>query len=426
MITWLVKRLLNNKYLYNLAKQTHHEVRHEFTQGVNTNIPEITPFELTQSHVQEKRLNLLVPALSEKHVFGGIATALRFYEKVSQHFPSCRIIITDEVSTSVKVGQYYSDWPVLDVGSSDVSGNSIVVAGNRIGKPLPVSAEDVFVTTAWWTTINAFTMMDWQHKSYMLEAPRKLIYFVQDFEPGFYPWSTRYALAESTYRKPDQTIPVFNTELLNDFFKKQGFTFGKSFFFDPKLNPELNRLQLELHEVKKKKQIIIYGRPSIERNLFSLIVQSLQRWSKDYDDSTDWKVYSAGEMHEPIQLDNGMVVESVGKLSLEQYANLLAESSVGVSLMLSPHPSYPPLEMAMFGVEVITNSYANKDLKGVVSNVTSLSSLEPGEISRAIGELCNKYNEEQPISCERNIFSTNEDEFTFIEELVEDISIKEL
>lgn len=426
MISWLAKRLLNNKYIYNLAKQAHSEVRNEVTQGVHTSIPEITPFEIIQSNVQGQRVNLLVPALSEKHVFGGIATALRFYEQLAQYFPSCRIIITDEVSTSVKAGQYYSDWPVLDVGSPDVSGNSIVVAGNRIGKPLPISVDDVFVTTAWWTTVNAFAFMDWQSEFYALETPRKLIYFVQDFEPGFYPWSTRYALAESTYRKPKQTVPVFNTELLNDFFKKQGFVFEKSFFFDPKLNPELSRLQRELEGVKKKKQIIVYGRPNIERNLFPLLVQSLQRWSQDCDDSTDWKVYSAGEVHAPIQLENGMVIESVGKLSLEQYANLLAESAVGLSLMLSPHPSYPPLEMAMFGVEVITNTYANKDLKGVVSNVTSLSSLEPGEISRAISKLCDKYNEEQPVSCEKNIFSTSENEFNFIEELAKDMMEREL
>lgn len=421
MIRWLVRRLLNNKIIYNLAKRAHSEVRSEVTHGVNTSIPEITPFELAQSSVQGQRVNLLVPALSEKHVFGGIATALRFYEQLTQHFPSCRIVITDEVSTSLKAGQFYSDWPVLDVGSGDVSGNSIVVAGNRAGKPLAISVDDIFVTTAWWTTVNAFTFLDWQSKFYDLEKPRKLVYFVQDFEPGFYPWSTRYALAESTYRNPEQTIPVFNTRILNDFFEKQGFKFEKSFFFDPKLNPELSRLQRKLKSVKKKKQIIVYGRPSVERNLFSLLVQSLHRWSEEYDDSTNWKVYSAGEMHDSITLENGVVVEPVGKLSLEQYAELLSESSVGLSLMLSPHPSYPPLEMAMFGVDVITNTYANKDLQGAVSNVTSLSSLEPREISEAIINLCDMYNQDKPIVCEKNIFSSDRHEFGFIQELIDDI-----
>ncbi|PCE67659.1 hypothetical protein [Salinivibrio sp. YCSC6] len=421
MIDWLVKRLLNNKYIYNLAKRAHSEIRSEISQGVDVSIPEITPFELTQSHIKGLRVNLLVPALSEKYVFGGIATALRFYEQLSQYFPCCRIIITDEASTSLKLGQFYSDWPVLDVGSEDVLGNSIIVAGDRAGKPLAISVDDIFVTTAWWTTVNAFTFIDWQLNFYELEKSRKLIYLIQDFEPGFYPWSTRYALAESTYRNPDKTIPVFNTRILKDFFDKKGFKFENSFFFDPKLNPELSRLQRQLKGVKKKKQIIVYGRPSVERNLFSLLVQSLQCWSDEYEDSINWKVYSAGEMHDPILLGNGLAVESVGKLSLEQYADLLAESSIGLSLMLSPHPSYPPLEMAMFGVDVITNTYANKDLNEAVSNVTSLNSLEPREISKALITLCGMYNKHKPIVCEKNIFSSEKNEFGFIKDLIESI-----
>ena len=31
--------------------------------------------------------------------------------------------------------------------------------------------------------------------------------------------------------------------------------------------------------------------------------------------------------------------------------------------MLSPHPSYPPLEMAEAGVTTITNCYGGKDLR---------------------------------------------------------------
>jgi hypothetical protein len=73
-------------------------------------------------------------------------------------------------------------------------------------------------------------------------------------------------------------------------------------------------------------------------------------------------------------------MRSIGKVSYSDYANLLAEIDIGVSLMLSPHPSYPPLEMASVGAICVTNSYENKNL----------SEWHPNIISRAatIDEIC--------------------------------------
>ena len=55
-------------------------------------------------------------------------------------------------------------------------------------------------------------------------------------------------------------------------------------------------------------------------------------------------------------------MEIGGKASLDEYADHLNRAAVGVSLMVSPHPSYPPLEMAEAGVLAITNNYGSKDL----------------------------------------------------------------
>ena len=62
--------------------------------------------------------------------------------------------------------------------------------------------------------------------------------------------------------------------------------------------------------------------------------------------------------------------------------------SIGVSLMLSPHPSYPPLEMAMFGMEIITNKYANKDLSKITKCIHSVDAIEPNNIAKYLIESC--------------------------------------
>lgn len=418
MIKWFAKKLLSNRYVYDIAKGAYNATTQESNRGVNVDIPEATPFDYCKSEISGKRINLMVPALSEHHVFGGIATALRFFEQLKEHYPTIRIIVTDETSTTLKENQYYSEWKVLDIGEPDVPGNSIVVAGNRVGRNLPVRKDDYFVTTAWWTAINAFKMLNWQEATYSLEQKRKLIYFVQDFEPGFYPWSTRYALADATYRKSERTIPIFNTKLLNDFFIEQGYSFEKSFYFNPILNPVLNDLRVKNVGIKKGKQILIYGRPSVERNLFPLIIQSLKFWAGDYEFANEWKVYSAGEQHDPIDIGKGIKVESVGKLSLDEYADVLARSSIGISLMLSPHPSYPPLEMAMFGVKVITNTYANKNLTTLVSNISCPETLDPEDVSKEIKKVCGDYSERQSFDDKNEIFSKDANEFPFINELV--------
>ena len=75
-----------------------------------------------------------------------------------------------------------------------------------------------------------------------------------------------------------------------------------------------------------------------------------------------------------------------GKASLEDYADYLSRALIGVSLMISPHPSYPPLEMAEAGLATITNGFAGKDLHRRFENITSLTCLDPRSLADAIEE----------------------------------------
>ena len=75
-------------------------------------------------------------------------------------------------------------------------------------------------------------------------------------------------------------------------------------------------------------------------------------------------------------------MRSIGKLDLDAYAALLRESAIGISLMVSPHPSYPPLEMAHLGMLVLTNRFAAKDLATWHPNITAVDDISaeaPGD-----------------------------------------------
>ncbi|RPH41501.1 MAG: hypothetical protein EHM87_19540 [Burkholderiales bacterium] len=358
----------------------------------NPDIAEITPIECAVSEITTPRLNLLVPAVSERHVFGGIATAVALFERMAEGFEDVRIVVTDETSAVTARQLFCASWPIEPIGGPDLPGRRIVVAGDRYGRRLPVRASDRFMATAWWTAYAAHRLLDWQREQFAL-PPRRFVYMIQDFEPAFYAWSSRYALAESTYRPGGRIVAVVNTPALADHLAAQGFRFANTHIFEPTLNRSLAASLAAEPVMHKKRRILVYGRPGVERNAFEILMLGLREWAGRCPGAAAWEVLSAGESHGDFPLPNGSVVRGIGKQSLDGYVDLLRTSAIGVSLMVSPHPSYPPLEMAAFGVRTITNAHAAKDLSRVHPRITSLSPLTQETLSLALCRMTTAFDD---------------------------------
>jgi hypothetical protein len=77
----------------------------------------------------------------------------------------------------------------------------------------------------------------------------------------------------------------------------------------------------------------------------------------------------------------------------EAYGALLGSSDVLLSLMLSPHTSYPPLEMAAAGGLVVTNTYGPKTAEALSAISTLIRAATPdvdalvSVLSDAVAEL---------------------------------------
>ena len=378
---------------YPLVVDLYHMLRSKPALPENCRIPEIEPILPRRTEDQESlRLNLLIPSLNSEHVFGGISTALKMFESIRKHLGcSARLIVVDAPLSS-KGAVIPEGYIVNRDGAESVASLEVVPFANRSGKRLPVAKNDVFMATGWWTAYAISSVVEWQSNEYQQEM-HPILYMVQDYEPGFYPWSSRYLMADSTYRLKIPTYAIINSSVLAEHFKMNGYAFEKSWIFEPVLNGALRAfLPAQGCTIEKKKQIIVYGRPTTARNAFELLVYSLRQWASIQPDASEWTVLSAGEAHKDIELGNGVCLHSVGKLPLEEYAKVLLESYAGVSLMVSPHPSYPPLEMAAFGVKVITNCYGNKDLRDFSANVTSLKVASEQSISEALEEICCNYS----------------------------------
>ncbi len=380
-------------------------------------VDEINPYRFRFEERTKKRINLLVPSINPEHVFGGISTAIKFYSQLAETLGyDQRIILVDAEPTKEALSQY-SDYDYVAPGEKSVAQKQIVSYSYREECGIGVSANDYFMFTAWWTAHCAQEAYIDFEKKYGVK-PNPYIYFIQDYEPGFYAWSTRFMLADATYKSDSPMIAIFNSSLLKEYFECNGYTFDYMFAFEPMLNISLKKELENVQEtLRKKKQILIYGRPSTERNAFSLIVAALNKWSIMYDKSSEWTIYSAGESHQDIILDNGAIIKSVGKLTLEDYANMLLESYAGISLMASPHPSYPPLEMSTFGIRVITNSFSNKDLQDFNSNIISIKKVSPAVICNTLIEICDGYSESVLLQDQNNKYVYNENIFEFVDKI---------
>lgn len=401
-----------------LKKVIKHFVTDE-NNSFSTHIAEINPYTFSKSTHAGKRINILVPSINTEHVFGGISTALKFFEKFAKMSGfDRRMILVDADPSREAVNKYQSDYKFVKASEDSDADAQILPYSTRQGS-IPVSENDYFMFTGWWTAHCAQEAYEKFQKQGGF-APNKFIYFIQDFEPGFYAWSTRYLLADATYKSRYEQIAVFNSRLLRDYFKNNGYAFAEEYYFEPVLNDRLKEILVNNEKpMQKKRQILIYGRPGTERNAFNLIVAALKAWVSVQENVQEWTILSAGEQHPAVDLGKNMKLTSVGKLTIDEYAKTLEESYAGISLMASPHPSYPPLEMAAYEVKVITNTFANKDLTDFGSNIVSVGRTAPDEIAARLKEICDGYRPLVERTFENEQYLNNTEVFSFIEELLE-------
>lgn len=350
----------------------------------NTHVGEITPCTPRRDPWEGKRLNLVLPSINKQHYFGGIHTAVLIYRELCRHFPASRILLVDSAPDEEALSRF-GDHVLVPADQTSSALRQIVPFSDRYQKTLPVADQDIWVATAWWTAYAAQRMSQWQGEHGGVDRP--MIYLIQDFEPGFYAWSSQYALSLSTYR-PARDIGIFNTALLADFFEQHGLRYDQRSVFEPVLHDGLRPALQQARDaaVPRKRRIVVYARPGTPRNAFELICEGLRLWGWKDPRAAQWEVAAPGELQGDLDL-GPFALKALGKLDIDAYAQLLSTSAIGLSLMVSPHPSYPPLEMAAFGMDVLTNRYDNKRLDETVANVHSLESMTPEAICAGLSAL---------------------------------------
>jgi len=376
--------------------------------------------DFTTSPSTAQRLNLVLPTVDAARTFGGIRTALDLLEALAGDVQERRVVSVGPSGPFVSEAlAAYSPVP----SDQDPPDPLQIVSLGRPGASLAVRADDIFVATFWTTADLVRRIRRWQVSTYG-SAPPRFGYVIQDFEPGFYPWSAQWMLARSTYTDPAGTSAIFNTSVLRDYFHSIGIRFETEYTFEPRLLATL-RSAISSPAVARSRTIVVYGRPGTPRNAFPAVIDGLRAWRASDANAGSWRIVSVGQAHPDIDLGGGVALRSIGKLDIPAYASLLREAAIGVSLMISPHPSYPPLEMAHLGLLVLTNRFAAKDLSSWHSNIRSIDDVAAGSVSNALSELCRRFEADPDVGAKgrssRPDFTSDEPQFPFAAQLAADL-----
>lgn len=299
-------------------------------------------------------LDVLIPGLQKQHLSGGPNTALNLTYRLA--------------AAGVPVRYFSTDLPHDDeealrrhcaglTGLAERLPNVSFASMHDRTAPTPIGRRDMLFSTAWWTA---------QYAQHMLGRTQRdaFFYMIQDFEPGFYKWSCEYSLALETYAMPMRAIIC--GQLLAEYLQEQGV--GR--FADPQFvegclvfEPAIDRSRFFFDEPRPggRRRLLFYARPDAPRNLFEIGLLALRRAvERGAFPASDWELWFIGGKVPPRDLGRGAVIRQHPWLDYDGYAALLRTCDVGLSLMLSPHTSYPPLEMAACGATVVTNTFANK------------------------------------------------------------------
>lgn len=318
-------------------------------------------------------LNILVPTLNPTEAFAGIVTAFDIGLGLAARGYRVRFIATDLPVSSAAASRGFVLRRLSAQARAGGAAERVSLHCGIQNETLPSHKDDVFLATAWWSAHVIDTLI--AEHGY---AQRRFFYLIQDYEPNFYAWGPEFANAAASYAFDFE--PIFNTSLLRDYFAGQGHGFATpdALAFHPAIEIGRYAGPARPDRAGGRRRLALYGRPEVERNMYSFAVEALAGFiTEEGLTPEDIELVSIGLIHPPVTLPNGLMLRSLGKLPWEEYPAYLREVDLGLSLMYSPHPSHPPIEMAASGVRVVTNGFGPKDLSKLSPAIASVEPTTP-------------------------------------------------
>lgn len=323
---------------------------------LNTRWEPLRPLTTYPESAKVRRITLVTDSIGPSSLFGGVGTALILAALWSRRAGADLRIVT---RTERPVSTAFSTL----LGASGISFGGRVEflhAPHFGGAELSVGPEDMFLATSWWTA-----------RCLLNTVPAsRIVYLLQEDERMFYPFGDDHLACSATLAECFRFV-VVNSGLLHRHLTATADEIpglaARSIFFEPAFlgkKPERAKRSGKLN-------LFFYARPNNPRNLFSTGVNLInEAVLQGVLDPTQWTVHLVGSGVESLVFDGGLEVMYHEPMELTEYLAFLQSMDAGVSLMYTPHPSYPPLDLASVGIPVLTSSFGPKtDLSSYSKNI---------------------------------------------------------
>lgn len=194
---------------------------------------------------------------------------------------------------------------------------------------------DVMFATGWETAYPVFRD----------PSPARRLYFVQDFEPYFYPVGTEAVLAENTYRFGFTAITAGGW-LANKLHSEFGMTTAHYDF-------AADRSTYTFANTDRRREVFFYARPGTERRGFELGLMALDLFAKA---RPDYVINVAG--WDVSSYSIGFAYRNLGSMQLNELNEVYNRCAVGLVLSMT-NMSLLPLELIAAGVIPVVNDGPN-------------------------------------------------------------------
>jgi hypothetical protein len=303
------------------------------------------------------RINLVTDSISSGSLFGGVGTALVFAALLAEaRGDRLRIVTRNDPPEAANLDAVLRFNGIALTREPEF----VHLPFARPAVQLGISHNDRFITTSWWTTRGALSSI----------ALERILYLVQEDERMFYPHGDDWVGCDRTLRTPGLELLV-NARLLFDHLETSGLDglSQRARYFEPAFPAAATSAPAP--SLQRPRRLLFYARPNNLRNLFHAGIEAIDALlMRGVIDPTEWQILFVGKDIPRLTFSDGTESRVLPLLNWEDYHGLLRDVDVGLALMSTPHPSYPPLDLAAAGAVAVTNRFGNKrDLSGYSPNI---------------------------------------------------------
>ncbi len=294
-------------------------------------------------------LTILTDSIAPGFLFGGIGTAIVVGALAAKRIGArlrlaTRLVPPDPAEFGHVLKANRIEWD----GAIDFA--HIPLAGDR---PLALGDRDLVLTTSWWATRSALGSI----------GASRILYLLQEDERMFYPFGDERLRCAETLSEPALRT-LINTKMLFDHLVGGPDAIpglgNRSDWFEPAF-PAIPEPDPQKTTRAGKSNFFFYARPNNPRNLYWRGLEVIDGAIRlGVLAPEEWNFHFIGGKLPEIELPGGVrpIISSV--LPWSDYAKLVSEMDLGLCLMDTPHPSYPPLDLAAAGAVVVTNTHGLK------------------------------------------------------------------